>query len=122
MTGKLNKCGRNETREVHHLTSQTSQSRLTGHMPKTYSTYEAKARLSELLARVRKGDVVTITHRGEPVAEVSPITRSENSIEKRLDELRRKGIVSFPAGEVKGVMKTLAKRPGALRRFLDSRE
>jgi prevent-host-death family protein len=91
-------------------------------MPKTYSTYEAKARLSELLARVRKGDVVTITHRGEPVAEVSPITRSENSIDKRLDELRRKGIVSFPTGEVKGVMKTLAKRPGALRRFLDSRE
>jgi prevent-host-death family protein len=91
-------------------------------MPKTYSTYEAKARLSELLARVRKGDVVTITHRGEPVAEVSPITRSENSNDKRLDELRRKGIVSFPTGEVKGVMKKLAKRPGALRRFLDSRE
>ena len=28
-------------------------------MSKTYSTYEAKARLSELLKRVTKGDVVT---------------------------------------------------------------
>lgn len=91
-------------------------------MPKTYSTYEAKARLSELLARVRKGDVVTITHRGEPIAEVSPITHAETSVEKRLDDLRRKGIVSSPTGDVRAVMKTLAKRPGALRRFLDSRE
>jgi prevent-host-death family protein len=91
-------------------------------MPKTYSTYEAKARLSELLNRVRKGDVVTITHRGEPVAEVSPITRSDSSIVKRIDELRRKGIVSIAAAETKGEIKTLAKKPGALRRFLDSRE
>ena len=91
-------------------------------MPKTYSTYEAKAHLSELLARVRKGDVVTITHRDEPIAEVSPITQAATSVAKRLDELRRKGIVSFPTGEVKGAMKTLVKRPGALRRFLDSRE
>jgi prevent-host-death family protein len=90
-------------------------------MPKTYSTNEAKAHLSELLARVRKGDVVTITHRGEPIAEVSPISQAETSVAKRLDELRRKGIVSFPTGEVKGVMKKLAGRPGALRRFLDSR-
>jgi prevent-host-death family protein len=91
-------------------------------MPKTYSTYEAKARLSELIARVRKGDVVTITHRGEPVAEVSPITRADTSIEKRLEELRRKGLVSFPAGDVKGELKKLERRPGALRRFLDFRE
>jgi prevent-host-death family protein len=91
-------------------------------MPKTYSTYEAKARLSELIARVRKGDVVTITHRGEPVAEVSPITRADTSIEKRLEELRRKGLVSFPTGDVKVGLKKLERRPGALRRFLDSRE
>ncbi len=90
-------------------------------MPKTYSTYEAKARLSELLDRVRKGDIVTITHRGEPVAEVSPITRSNTSIGMRLDELRRKGIVSI-SNEAKGEIKTLARKPGALRRFLDSRE
>ncbi|MBT9586513.1 type II toxin-antitoxin system prevent-host-death family antitoxin [bacterium] len=35
----------------------------------TYSTYEAKARLSELLRKVRAGQVVTLTHRGEPIVE-----------------------------------------------------
>ncbi|MDP9362160.1 MAG: type II toxin-antitoxin system prevent-host-death family antitoxin [Acidobacteriota bacterium] len=89
-------------------------------MPKTYSTYEAKARLSELLDRVRKGDIVTITHRGEPVAEVRPITRSDTTLARRLDELRRKGIVSTHEGKV--AIKPLAKRQGALRRFLESRE
>jgi prevent-host-death family protein len=91
-------------------------------MPKTYSTYEAKARLSELLARVRKGDVVTITHRGVAVAEVVPVTRLDTSVVQRLDELRRKGVVSLPASDAKGEFKKLAKKPGALRRFLDSRE
>jgi len=89
-------------------------------MPKTYSTYEAKARLSELLDRVRKGDIVTITHRGEPVAEVRPITRFDASLARRLDELRRKGIVSTPEG--KGALKALARKRGALARFLESRE
>jgi hypothetical protein len=36
--------------------------------------------------------------------------------------LRRKGIVSVPAIEPKIALKKLAKKPGALRRFLDSRE
>jgi prevent-host-death family protein len=91
-------------------------------MPKTYSTYEAKARLSELLARVRKGDVVTITHRGEAVAEVVPVTRRDTSIAQRIEELRRKGVLSFPASNAKSAFKSLVKKPGALRRFLDSRE
>jgi prevent-host-death family protein len=90
-------------------------------MPKTYSTYEAKARLSELLAHVRKGDVVTITHRGEAVAEVTQVTRPDTSIARRLEELRRKGVLSFPATNAKSEFKSLVKKPGALRRFLDSR-
>lgn len=89
-------------------------------MPKTYSTYEAKARLSELLDRVRKGDIVTITHRGEPVAELRPITRSDAPLAQRLDELRRRGVISTP--ERRGAFKPLAKKKGALQRFLDSRE
>ncbi|MEA2343306.1 MAG: hypothetical protein QOF63_1475 [Thermoanaerobaculia bacterium] len=90
-------------------------------MPKTYSTYEAKARLSELLAHVRKGDVVTITHRGEAVAEVTPVIRPNTTIAQRLEELRRKGVLSFPTTNAKREFKGLVKKPGALRRFLDSR-
>lgn len=89
-------------------------------MTRTYSTYEAKARLSELLARVRKGDIVTITHRGKPVAQLRPIDPTEMSLEERLDDLQRAGILSPPRGP--RAFRPLVKRPGALRRFLESRE
>lgn len=89
-------------------------------MPKLYSTYEAKAKLSELLDQVRKGDVVTITHRGEPIAEVRPIERSAEALSRHLDDLRRRGIVS--GRQQAGAFKPLARRRGALRRFLETRE
>jgi prevent-host-death family protein len=89
-------------------------------MRKRYSTYEAKARLSELLDRVRKGDVVTITHRGQPVAEVRPIDESAGSLKDRLADLERSGILTPAVG--KGALKPLARKPGALKRFLKSRE
>ncbi len=89
-------------------------------MRNTYSTYEAKARLSELLDRVRKGDVVTITHRGKPVAEVRPIERLQTSLSERLADLQRAGVISLPRGPRS--FRPLVRRPGALRRFLKSRE
>lgn len=89
-------------------------------MARTYSTYEAKARLSELLGHVRKGEPVTITHRGEPIAEVRPVERVEPSLTARIAELRRKGIMTRK-GELHP-FKTLQKKQGALQRFLDSRE
>ena len=89
-------------------------------MRKQYSTYEAKARLSELLDRVRNGDVVTITHRGQPVAEVRRLEASGGSLSDRLDDLERSGILTAPAR--KSAFKPLARKPGALGRFLKSRE
>lgn len=41
-------------------------------MAKIYSTQEAKARFGEVLRRVRSGERVVISFRGEPIAEVSP--------------------------------------------------
>ena len=89
-------------------------------MRKRYSTYEAKARLSELLDRVRKGDVVTITHRGQPVAEVRRVDKSAGSLSDRLDDLERSGILT-PAAR-KSRLKPLVRKAGALNRFLNSRE
>ncbi len=89
-------------------------------MRRIYSTYEAKAKLSELLDGVRKGDIVTITHRGKPVAEVRPVDHASQSFPERVAELRRSGVVSQTAK--KSRFATLARRNGALRRFLDSRE
>ena len=39
--------------------------------------YEAKTKFSELLARVAKGERVTITKHGEPIAEIVPIKRHD---------------------------------------------
>lgn len=38
----------------------------------TIGAYEAKTKFSELLARVEKGERVTITRHGKPVAELVP--------------------------------------------------
>lgn len=89
-------------------------------MAKTYSTYEAKARLSELLKQVRNGDVVTITRHGEPVAELRPVQPPDNDLAGRIDRLRRDGIIS--PRKSGGSLKALVRRKGALARFLDSRE
>lgn len=42
----------------------------------TVGSYEAKTHLPELLARVAKGDTVTITKRGVPVAQLVPPPQS----------------------------------------------
>jgi len=42
---------------------------------KMIGAFEAKTRLSELLERVRQGQVYRISKRGRPVAELRPLTR-----------------------------------------------
>lgn len=49
--------------------------------------YEAKTRFAELLERVRRGERVTITRHGHPVAELSPVGRP--SSEQRLAAMER---------------------------------
>ena len=45
---------------------------------KTIGAFEAKTRLSELLQRVRQGQVYRISKRGRPVAELRPLTRPDH--------------------------------------------
>ncbi|MYA19314.1 MAG: type II toxin-antitoxin system prevent-host-death family antitoxin [Chloroflexi bacterium] len=87
----------------------------------TYSTYEAKARFSEVLRQVRTGTTVTVTYRGEPVAEIRPIEPQPMTIEERLDELERRGVLIRKKGPRKP-FRPLADRPGALERFLAERD
>ena len=86
----------------------------------TYSTSEAKARFSEVLRRVRTGTTVTVTYRGEPVAEIRPIGARPRTIEERLDELRRSGEL-VGSGEPRAPLRPVAHIPGALERFLADR-
>ena len=104
-----------------------------------YPAHQAKAKFSEVLRHVREGKTVTISYRGEPVAELRPTqakqeTRggrvddeplpeepvSGHTIEERMEELRSRGIL-VPAKNPKQPLKPTAHVPGALERFLKER-
>ena len=86
-----------------------------------YSTYEAKARFSEVIRHVREGKTVTVSYRGEPVAEIRAIQRHQpQTIEERLDDLQRRGVL-VRSGAPERTLQPVARRPGALARFLAER-
>ena len=87
----------------------------------TYSAYDAKARFSEVLRHVRDGKTVTVSYRGKPVAEIRAIRDSSATIEARLDDLERQGIVVL-SGEPRKPLKAVMRRPGAFKRFLAERD
>ncbi len=64
-----------------------------------YSTYEAKARFSEVLKKVREGRTITVTYHGEPVAEIRPLDRHSGTL-ARVEWLESRGVV-VPAGYVR---------------------
>lgn len=85
-----------------------------------YSTYEAKARFSEVLRHVREGKTVTISYRGAPVAEIRPLRGRATRLEERLAELERQGALT-PAPSHREPMMPGERVPGALERFLADR-
>jgi antitoxin (DNA-binding transcriptional repressor) of toxin-antitoxin stability system len=90
-------------------------------MSRTYSTYEAKARFSEVLRQVRAGHSIVIEYRGEPVAEMRRIEPAEPGLAGRLARLKVEGALHpQPAG--KRALRSVARRPGALKRFLQERD
>ncbi len=89
-------------------------------MSETYSTYEAKARFSEILRKVRRGETVYVSYRGREVAEIRPVP-AEESAEAAIERLRERGVLSGPP-KAKPRLEPIARRPGALQRFLESRD
>lgn len=58
-------------------------------MPLTVSTIEAKAKLSQLLERARRGERVIITRRGVPVAELTaPHVKPVSELSEVIEELK----------------------------------
>ena len=86
----------------------------------TYSTSEAKARFSEIIRHIREGRTVTVSYRGEPVAEVHSIQERAVTIEERLEDLERRGVL-VRSGEPRRPFKVGVHVPGALKRFLEER-
>lgn len=90
-------------------------------MALNYSICEAKARFSEVIRRVREGKTVTVSYRGEPVAEIRSIERHRMStLEERLNDLERSGSLVRRAIP-RRTFQPVERRPGALARFLAKR-
>jgi prevent-host-death family protein len=90
-------------------------------MTETYSTYDAKAKLSEILRKVESGRTIRISRRGEPIAEIRPVPHAPTMLADRIDELADRGVLIPPAA-ARGALRPLAHRPGALERFLSDRD
>ena len=95
-------------------------------MTDEYSLYDAKAKLSALVRRVRDGHTIVITVHGERVAELRPIDKQARpqTLDERIAELMARGLIgpakhkpSDPA-----VLRVGKRKPGALKRFLEDRE
>ncbi|HET6681615.1 MAG TPA: type II toxin-antitoxin system prevent-host-death family antitoxin [Gemmatimonadaceae bacterium] len=90
-------------------------------MRDSYSLYETKSKLSAIIRRVREGHRVVVTVHGEPVAEIRPIAETPEGISARMDQLAEQGILRRPAAP-RNVWRAVARRPGALERFLADRD
>jgi hypothetical protein len=62
-----------------------------------------------------------IAYRGEEIAEIRPLERRGRSLERSLSRLEDHGILGR-ARKPSGSLKPLTRKPGALARFLASRE
>lgn len=92
-------------------------------MSLSYTTYEAKARFSEVIRLVREGRTVHISYHGKPVAEIRPIEKKKKkTLEEHLEEMERRGLISAPEEPGPFQPGPVVRRPGALQRFLDERE
>ena len=79
----------------------------------SYSTYEAKAKFSEILRKVRRNQRVVITYRGEPVAEIGPVSTSEDTLEERLARMADEGIVTPGNADALSAIGPIDRRDGA---------
>ena len=75
----------------------------------TVGVRELKAHLSDYLARARAGEVVTVTDRGQPVAQLSPIPKTT---EDRIRELVAAGLVEWGGERLKPREPVAGLKPG----------
>ena len=89
-------------------------------MSTAYSIYEAKAKFSEVMRKVRGGQRVVVTYHGEPVAEIMPVGPTAEGVRGRAARLASTGELIRGSGDFK-TFTVAGRRPGGLRRFLDDR-
>jgi antitoxin (DNA-binding transcriptional repressor) of toxin-antitoxin stability system len=87
-----------------------------------FLTPTARARFLEIVCRVReRGEAGTMTGRGEAVAEIRPAgARATGKLEERVRVLQDRGV--FQPAKVRAArLRRVARKPGALARFLGVR-
>lgn len=89
-------------------------------MSTAYSIYEAKAKFSEVMRKVRGGQRVVVTYHGEPVAEITPVGPTAKGVRGRAARFASTGELIRGSGDFK-TFTAVGRRPGALRRFLADR-
>ena len=72
------------------------------------------------MRRVRDGDTIVVTYRGEPVAEIRPLEKRAQHLDKRTRELEQRGVIAGPRKR-RSPFKLGKHVPGALERFLSER-
>jgi antitoxin (DNA-binding transcriptional repressor) of toxin-antitoxin stability system len=91
-----------------------------------YSVQETAAKLEEILQKVRGGEKVILTDNGTDIAEIRPICRRASTGDPQEDaywQLVDEGItVPAEAKPGEGELTPIAVKPGALARFLASRD
>ncbi|MEO8576732.1 MAG: type II toxin-antitoxin system prevent-host-death family antitoxin [Gemmatimonadales bacterium] len=90
-------------------------------MRNSYSLYEAKSKLSAIVRMVREGKTVIVTLHGEPVVEMRPIEPRLGGLEARMDDLADRGVL-VRAESRRARPAAVARKAGALKRFLDDRD
>ncbi|MDH3269847.1 MAG: type II toxin-antitoxin system prevent-host-death family antitoxin [Gemmatimonadota bacterium] len=89
-------------------------------MSEIYSVYDAKARFSEVIRKVREGKTVLVSYHGETVAEIRPIGGAEDELGRRLRMLEGLGVLV--GGDDPVSLQPVVSRAGALERFLADRD
>lgn len=74
---------------------------------------ELKSGLSEYLKKVRDGQSIVVTDRGQPIAEISPI-KADTEMEARLLKLAAEGRVTLPTRSALQPFKPIKLRGGKL--------
>ena len=90
-------------------------------MSKSYSVYETKSKLSEILRLVKSGKEVIVNERGTPIAKILPF-KEESSLEHRFQEMVQCGKIQA-AERNRNLNSPLKKKdPSVLKRFLKERD
>jgi antitoxin (DNA-binding transcriptional repressor) of toxin-antitoxin stability system len=89
-------------------------------MRDTYSLYDAKAQLSAIVRQVREGHPVIVTVHGEPAVEIRALPSVKTGIDAKLAQMAERGVLVRPKNPAVQ-FRAIARRPGALDRFLTER-